>query len=404
MKIAINARLDPASGVGGVESVLIGLVKALGQLTDGDEEYVIVTNARHPRWIEAYLGPNQRIVTEPSGDFATDGRKKRDAATLVRKEARRFLRKLNPEPPPFPTPRISNGFIESLGCDVVHFPYQHFEICALPSLYNPHDLQHRHFPQFFTPEGWIKKDVEYRSGCEMATNVVVTSQWVKDGRRAPVQRASVESFGHSFRHADAGLHAPRAGRGRRDAREVWTAEAFAFYPAMTWPHKNHLRLLEALARLKKEHGLVVPLVCTGNRGSFWPKIEESIAKLGLGTQVHFPGLVSREELQSIYRSCTFVVVPSLFEAASGPVLEAWNAGAAVTCSNVTSLPHQVGDAGILFDPTDVAAMADAVRRMFTEPKLRQELAARGQRRLRDFHWRGRRGPTVRSIAARRTRR
>jgi glycosyltransferase involved in cell wall biosynthesis len=162
-------------------------------------------------------------------------------------------------------------------------------------------------------------------------------------------------------------------------------ENFAFYPAMTWPHKNHLRLLEALACLKKE-GLVVPLVCTGNRGPFWPKIEEAIKALHLGAQVHFPGLVSREELQSIYRSCRFVVVPTLFEAASGPVFEAWNAGAAVACSNVTSLPQQVGDAALVFEPTDVRAIAGAIRQMFGEPKFRQDLIARGRRRLADFNW------------------
>jgi glycosyltransferase involved in cell wall biosynthesis len=386
VKIAINARIDPASGVGGVESVLIGLVKSLGQLTDGDEEYVLLTNARHPGWLDAYLGPNQKVVTEPSGDYAQDGKKKRGVVTAVRKEARRFYRRLHAEPAPYPTPRISNGFIESLGCEVVHFPYQHFEVCALPSIYNPHDLQHRHFPQFFTPEGWIKKDVEYRSGCEMATTVVTASQWIKDDicRQYNVNALKIAVI--PFAPPTQAYAPPAPGEDAATRAKFGLPDNFAFYPAMTWPHKNHLRLLEALAYLKKERGLAVPLVCTGNRGPFWPKIEEAIQRLGLGAQVHFPGLVSREELQSIYRSCSFVIVPTLFEAASGPVFEAWNAGAAVACSNVTSLPQQVGDAALVFEPTDVQAIARAVQALQSDPKLRQDLIARGRRRLGDFTW------------------
>lgn len=382
----INARIDPASGVGGVESVLIGLIKALGQLTDGDEEYILLTNPKHPRWLDAYVGANQSVVTEPSARFGRAGEKKRNPVVAVQKEAGRFLRRLNPAPRSFPAPRISDGFIESLGCDAIHFPYQQFEICALPSIYNPHDLQHRHFPQFFTPEGWIKKDVQYRAGCEYAHTVVAGSQWVKDDICAqynvnPAKIAVIPWAAPTQAYAAATEAEDDITR-----RKFGLPENFAFYPAMTWPHKNHLRLLEALAWLKKERGLVVPLVSTGNRGEFWPKIEEAIETLGLREQVHFLGLVSREELQFIYRACGFVVVPTLFEAASGPVFEAWNAGAAVACSNVTSLPQQVGDAGIIFDPYDLKEIAEAVQTLYTQPDLRRRLIAKGKRRLDDFRW------------------
>ena len=386
VKIAINARIDPASGVGGVESVLIGLIKALGQLTDGNEEYVLLTNPKHPRWLDAYVGSNQSVVTEPSMQYGRAGEKKRNPMVAVQKEAGRFLRRLNPAPKSFPTPRISNGFIEKLGCDAIHFPYQHFEICALPSIYNPHDLQHRHFPQFQTPEGWIKKDIEYRAGCDYAQTIVAGSQWVKDD-------ICLQYNVHPGRVAVIPWAAPTqaytvATESQDDVtrRKFNLPVNFAFYPAMTWPHKNHLRLLESLAWLKKERGITVPLVSTGKQTDFFPKIQNAIESLGLRGQVHFLGLVSRDELQFMYRACSFVVVPTLFEAASGPVFEAWNAGAAVACSNVTSLPQQVGDAGVIFDPYDVQAIADAVLKLHEQPDLRRELIEKGKRRLSDFNW------------------
>ncbi len=48
---------------------------------------------------------------------------------------------------------------------------------------------------------------------------------------------------------------------------------FALYPAMTWEHKNHVRLLEALARLRDRDGLELPFVFTGHKTDFWPRVE-----------------------------------------------------------------------------------------------------------------------------------
>jgi glycosyltransferase involved in cell wall biosynthesis len=97
-------------------------------------------------------------------------------------------------------------------------------------------------------------------------------------------------------------------------------------------------------------------------------------------------MISPEEVRAIYRLSEFVLVPTLFEAASGPVFEAWYEGIPVACSTVTSLPEQAGDAALLFDPYSVDAIADAVLRMATDERLRQELKRKGTRRLLDFSW------------------
>jgi glycosyltransferase involved in cell wall biosynthesis len=65
-------------------------------------------------------------------------------------------------------------------------------------------------------------------------------------------------------------------------------------------------------------------------------------------------------------------------------MEAMACGCAVASSNVTSLPEQVGDAGLLFDPTDVSSMAEAMRLLAADEALRKTLIARGQIRVREF--------------------
>jgi glycosyltransferase involved in cell wall biosynthesis len=58
----------------------------------------------------------------------------------------------------------------------------------------------------------------------------------------------------------------------------------------------------------------------------------------------------------------------------------------VASSNVTALPDQVQDAGLLFDASDVGAMANAIARLATDERLRADLVQRGYRRARDFDW------------------
>jgi len=72
------------------------------------------------------------------------------------------------------------------------------------------------------------------------------------------------------------------------------------------------------------------------------------------------------------------------EAISLPIFEAWLDGLPVACSNTTALPEQVRDAGLLFDPTDVGAIAEALVRITADVDLRRDLRERGQERLKDF--------------------
>ena len=98
------------------------------------------------------------------------------------------------------------------------------------------------------------------------------------------------------------------------------------------------------------------------------------------------GLVPPKDLKALYRLGRFVIIPSLFEAASGPLFEAWQEDTPVACSTVTSLPEQAGDAALLFDPLSVESIATAVARMATEDNLLEDLRWRGRRRLQDFSW------------------
>jgi glycosyltransferase involved in cell wall biosynthesis len=372
LRIAIDVQVEPGPS-GGIAPFVRSLITALGSLTDGPEEYaILVGSAQQIEWLGP-LAPNQKFVMRPG------------KASLLRRGLWRLHDWLS-RPRAWPDVPVSDGFYERLGCAAVHFPTQTFTMCALPSVYNPHDLQHLHYPQFFTPAELTWRETAYPAGCRFAKTVIVGSQWVKDD--------VIQQYGISpeklqvIPDAPPTQFTPESSVEDPRIKERYRLPAgFALYPGVSWPHKNHLRLLDALAYLRDHRSLIVPLVCTGARHEpTWPRIEARIAELSLADQVRFLGFVPQEDLRGLYRLAQCLILPTLFEANSLPIFEAWLEGTPVACANVTALPEQIMDAGLLFDPFDRIEIADALTRLFTDARLREELRAKGRRRLADFDW------------------
>jgi len=383
LSVAIDARVTPKTA-GGVAQVILGLVHALGRLEDDPSiSYKIVVESQAEQdFLKSHLGNNQQFAMKPQRSLTK--RLQRRVTATGKSVAQRLLNNDSFSEPSLP---LSDGFLESLGCDVVHFPHQRFVLCSLPSIYNPHDLQHLHFPEFFNPSELARRDFVYRSGCQLARTVAVSSRWVKEDviQHYQVDPGKIQIL--PWAPPTEAYKDPSS----RDVEEVQKKfgleKPFALYPAMTWPHKNHLRLLEALSILRDSHGLKLHLVCTGSLlEPHASRIKKRVSELDLTSQVSFLGFVSDIELRAIYRLAQFMIMPSLFESDSSPIYEAWLEGTPIACSNVTSLPVQVMDAAVLFDPYDPAAIADAMRRLATDDNVRRDLSANGFLRVKDYDW------------------
>jgi glycosyltransferase involved in cell wall biosynthesis len=150
------------------------------------------------------------------------------------------------------------------------------------------------------------------------------------------------------------------------------------------PHKNLLRLIEALARLDADTRPL--LVLPGYSTSYEDELKARVRELSLQEDVRFPNWVSSEELEGLWAISQAFVFPSLYEGFGLPVLEAMARGVPVACSDASSLPEVAGDAALLFDPLDVDAIASALARLLAESSLSATLRERGLRRVRGFTW------------------
>jgi glycosyltransferase involved in cell wall biosynthesis len=386
LRIAINAQIPSGSGAGGIETVL-RVLTALGRL-DGDEEYVFIGHWSEPDWLKPFLNERQTIVRAPRPEQSKPNRIENFKQVLgPLRPLARGAKHLFASPPPKTQTSIpsSDGFYESLNCDVVHFPYQDYVYCRVPTVYNPHDLQHLHFPEFFAPEEIQRREIVYPAACCAAHTVVVASQFVKQDviQRYGTEADKIQVIPWSPPEIASNEYTEKDVGALLEKYEC-PPRPFVLYPAMTWEHKNHLRLLEAVHLLREREKLKINVVCTGHKNSFYSPIEQRLRELKLESQVKFIGIVTNEELSVLYRQAQFVIVPTLFEAASAPLFEAWQHGTPIACSSVTSLPEQAADAALFFNPFSIEEIANAVKRMTSDETLRAQFRSRGCRRLQNF--------------------
>lgn len=157
-------------------------------------------------------------------------------------------------------------------------------------------------------------------------------------------------------------------------------DAFLLFVGTLEPRKNLPRLVRAFARLGQPE---LHLVIAGRRGWLYDEIFAAVEQTGAGERVHFLDFVADAELPALYNLARVFVYPSLYEGFGLPVLEALACGVPVVTSNVSSLSEVAGDAAILVNPLDEAAIADGIICALSEAA---RLRAAGPVQARRFTW------------------
>jgi len=146
--------------------------------------------------------------------------------------------------------------------------------------------------------------------------------------------------------------------------------------------KNTARLVEAFESVDADWRLVL----AGSAGFGSREILARIESSGARNRIAVTGYLSPAELAEWYARASVFAFPSLDEGFGMPVLEAMSAGIPVITSNRSALPEVAGDAAVLVDPDDTAALSDALCRLTRDEDLRADLVVRGRARAKLFTW------------------
>lgn len=383
--VAIFGQLLQGSA-GGIETNLLRLLAELAKENGPDDRQYVIGPGGASSWLRSYLGTGQDLLEwQPLRyDVACGAAAPAAVARRIKQMLRKLLRR-----------EAAKTFTESavdltrklkqMNVDVVHFPYQRYFPTTIPFIFEPWDLQHIHLPELFSKEEVAFRNRLYRQACDEAAMVVTATRWTK----ADV----VSRFGLPESKV-AVIRRGADGAARKDVPQHADAlgaldlpERFALYPAKTWAHKNHARLFQALAYLRDEENIVIPLVCTGKPvDSNAAAIRQSLRDLRLEDQVFFTGFLDERSLQRLFARADLMVFPSLFEGLGIPVLEAMTAGLPVACSRASCLPEIGGDAAIYFDPYSVADIAAQTAKLWGDPALRAKSTQNGYANIAGYGW------------------
>lgn len=142
-----------------------------------------------------------------------------------------------------------------------------------------------------------------------------------------------------------------------------------------------LRAFAASAWLKANFRLV----CFGG-GAFSPAEAGLMTRLGLPATQLVSVSGNDDRLAALYKGAAAFVYPSKYEGFGIPPLEAMSLDCPVICSNTSSIPEVVGDAGEYFDPYDPDSIRAALERVLQSSARRAELVASGRERCKRFSW------------------
>jgi len=208
-----------------------------------------------------------------------------------------------------------------------------------------------------------------------ATAVVAISEFLADRLVAENGLCAAK-----VRAIPCGIDGPFDHSPRRDGGHV-------LFVSTLYPYKNPSLVVDAIA-VARQRGTSLRAVIAGRDpdGAQLPALQRRAAERGIEDLVAFPGKVSDEELERLYREAAVVAFPSRAEGFGFVPLEAMARGVPVVVADRTSLPEVVGDAGLLVEPDDAAGLADALLRVTSDPDLRRRLRTAGSRRAAELSW------------------
>lgn len=244
------------------------------------------------------------------------------------------------------------------------------------------DLQHHVYPEYFPGiVHWLRHKAE--ASLSNVSRIICASEFTKNEllNRYPhlAERTSVI---HGVPYIAADLRSIKSGV--QDPREN-NRESMFLYPAVDWPHKNHVVLLNATRILRDQIGPVFKVILTGaRRRGDW--LKHQIEQQRLADTVIDLGVVSHAKLLTLYSRATALVFPSLYEGFGLPLVEAMIFGVPIIASNCAAIPEIVGKAALLCDPNSAAAFSLSMENILNGKELCRTMSNAAYARSKLFVW------------------
>jgi len=141
--------------------------------------------------------------------------------------------------------------------------------------------------------------------------------------------------------------------------------------------------------LAEDYPAVELLMCGSDKGDGSLQATQQLAQeLGVADRIRFPGLISKEQIRQYGQEYDLFLNTTTIDNTPLSVIEAMAMGMCVVSTNVGGVPYLVTDEqdGLLVPSNDAQAMAQACRRLLTDPVLAQRVSRQGRATAEQFDW------------------
>lgn len=333
---------------------------------------------------------NRMAVSHPEDEFVF---------FFDRKYSRKFVFSKNVKPVVIPLPtrhpvlwKVYFDYLLPVYChlyniDVFFSPENYIpRVKSIPTICTIHDLNFMYNKKYIGSSSHQKYFMKYfpKNALECKKIVTVSEFSKKDiVNKMEVPTGKV----HVVYNAANPLYEPKSEQDNQKTKDKYTqGKDFFYFVGAIHKRKNLVGIFEAFDLFKKATHSDVKLVVVGNK-KWW---EEDIAKAYESMQykedVVFTGRMEVEQLAYVVSASLGLVFPSFFEGFGIPVVEAFQSHTPVITSNTTSLPEVAGDAALLVDPHNSQEIADAMKTLYQDKEIKQNLINKGIEQNKLFSW------------------
>lgn len=270
-------------------------------------------------------------------------------------------------------------------CDLWIFPSQDIWSYSLPvkTMVTVHDLMHRYekrFPEAASKHMFNTRERHYSRISKFTKAILVDSKIGK--------KQMLESYNTDPKKIHILPYVPPQyifeNYNNIDVHQIYNLpKKYFFYPAQFWSHKNHISLLEATLRLKKQYP-DINFVFVGSKKNGYESIIRSINKYNLSDSIKILNYVPNEHMPELYKSARAMIMPTFYGPTNIPPLEAMALGCPVAISKIYSMPEQVGEAGLLFDPNSIDEIINVTKKLWTNDTLVEQLRKKGYQKSNNW--------------------
>jgi glycosyltransferase involved in cell wall biosynthesis len=250
----------------------------------------------------------------------------------------------------------------------------------IKSVVTIHDLIHKRYPEQYNPVDVKIYDKKFHYACQYADKVITASEQTKkdilEFYRIPAEKIVVgyqscnPGFSEQLTEAQKKIIQLRYG----------LPPKFFLYVGAIIERKNLMNICKAVFILRNE--LKVPLVVIGDGGKYKQQVKDFVKQNSLEEKIIF--LSERPSAKSSKSYQSAIDFPAIYQSAIAMILESLWSKLPVVTSNISSLPEVGGDAAYYIDPQRAEEIAEAMRKIYTDGLLANDMKEKGWQQAQKF--------------------